>query len=327
MAIAKAQEAGRGRGHRKLVLGALVSAALIFAATRFANLSQTAQRFDDFQWGYLPLVLVAVLAYYLLKGVRWHLFLQTVGITLPLRTTIMVYLSGQWFAFSPMGEFVKVYLLKRYGVDYGQASTTIVMQVIVDFLSLALLGSISLFWYPALSYVVLPVAALLFIGVGLLHQRWLWERLDRWERPSSLFRRLGLSWGSLMHGTGSLTRGGPLLVGMALGVPTMLLGSATLLLIAVGYSAPVNLAQTTFVYSLSQLLGGMSMLPHGLGAVEGSSLALFDHVGLEDAAQVAAIVALFRLASLVWGVGVGGLALLAVPFLRVKQAYTVVETG
>ncbi|MDP2936893.1 MAG: lysylphosphatidylglycerol synthase domain-containing protein, partial [Dehalococcoidia bacterium] len=83
MAISRPGETGKGRGHRKLVLGALVSAALIFAATRFADLSQTAQRFDDFQWGYLPLVLVAVLAYYLLKGVRWHLFLQTVGITLP----------------------------------------------------------------------------------------------------------------------------------------------------------------------------------------------------------------------------------------------------
>ncbi len=327
MATAKAQEAGKSRGLGKLILGFLVSIALIFAVTRYANLSQVAQRFDDFQWGYLPLVLVAVIGYYLLKGLRWHLFLRAVGISLPLGVSLLVYLSGQWFAFSPAGEFVKAYLLRRYGVDFGQASTTIVMQVMVDFLSLALLGSLTLIWYPALSYVVLPFSGVLFLGIGLLCQEQLWEKLERWQRPSSLLRRLGISWEGLLRDSCSLTRGRQILIGLALGIPTALLGSATLLLVAVGYAAPVNLAQTTFVYSLSQLLGAMSMLPHGLGAVEGSSLALFDYVGMEDASLAAAVIALFRLASLVWGVGVGGLALLAVPFLRVRPKITLSEGG
>lgn len=327
MTIAKAQERGKGVDMRKVVLGFLVSIALTFAVSRYANLSQTVQRLDDFRWGYLPVVLAAVVGYYLLKGLRWHLFLRAVGISLPVGTSLLVYLSGQWFAFSPMGEFVKAYLLKRYGVDFAQASTTIVMQVLVDFLSLALLGSLTLFWYPGLSYVVLPFSAVLFAGVGLMHVGWLWGKLDRWQTPSGIFRRLGLSWDGLLRDSSALTRGRPLLIGLALGIPTTLLGAATLLLVAVGYGAPVNLTQSTFVYSLSQLLGAMSMLPHGLGAVEGSSLALFDYVGVEDAALCTAVVALFRLASLVWGVGIGGLALLAIPFLRVHPAVTMGESG
>lgn len=327
MVIAKAQESGKRAGLTKLVLGLLVSVALIFAVSRYANLTQAAQRLDDFQWGYLPLVLGAVLGYYLLKGLRWHFFLRAVGVSLPLGASLLVYLSGQWFAFSPMGEFVKAYLLRRYGVDFGQASMTVVMQVMVDFLSLALLGSLTLIWYPGLSYVVLPFSAVLFGGVGLMHQGWLWGRLDRWQRPTGMLRRLGVSWDGILRDTCALTRGRPMLLGLALGIPTTLLGSATLLLVAVGYAAPVDLAQSTFVYSLSQLLGAMSMLPHGLGAVEGSSMALFDQVGVEDAAQAAAVIALFRLASLVWGVGIGGLALLALPLLHVRPAVTPGENG
>ncbi|MDP2728309.1 MAG: lysylphosphatidylglycerol synthase transmembrane domain-containing protein [Dehalococcoidia bacterium] len=315
----------KDRGLTKFILGALVSVGLIFAVARYVNLSQAARLFDDFRWGYLPLVLSSILIYYLLKGLRWHFFLREVGIILPLQVSLLVYLAGQWFAFSPAGEFVKVYLLRRYGVDFGQASVTVVMQVMVDFLCLAFLGSLSLIWYPALGYIVLPFSALLFLGVGVLHQEWLWERLERWQRPSGILRRLGLSWEGLLHNTCLLTRGKPILIGFALGLPTTFLGSLSLFIVAVGYAAPVDLAQSTFVYSLSQLLGAMSMLPHGLGAVEGSSLALFGHVGLSNAAQAVVIIALFRLASLVWGIGIGGLALLSLPLLAPRKAYSVTE--
>ena len=327
MAVAKTHESGRGRGLGKVILGFLISLGLIFAVARYANLSQAAQRFDDFKWGYLPLVLGAVLLYYALKGLRWHIFLRAVGITLPLGLSMLVYLSGQWFAFSPMGEFVKAYLLRRYGVDFGAASLTIMMQVLVDFLSLAILGSLTLVWYPGLSYIVLPFSALLFLSVGFMSQERLLGRLDQWQLPSSLLRRLGVSWKALLQDTCVLTRGKPLLTGLALGLPTTLLGAATLLLVAVGYTAPVDVAQSTFVYSLSQLLGAMSMLPHGLGAVEGSALALFDHVGVQDAALAAAVIALFRLASLAWGVGVGGLALLALPFVHRNRLYSTAVPG
>jgi len=238
---------------------------------------------------------------------------------------VLVYLSGQWFAFSPLGEFVKAYLLGRYNVQFKRASSTIVVQVLIDFVSLAMLGSFTLIWYPALAYLVLPFSFLLFLGVALLHNERFWKALDRFQQRFSLPRKLGFSWDSALRDLRVLTSPRSLLVGLALGLPTALLGSASLLLVAIGYSAQVNIEQSAFVYSLSQLLGAMSFLPHGLGAVEGSSMALFIHIGLDDAALAAAVIALFRLASLVWGVGIGGMTLLALPFVHAPTARPVFE--
>lgn len=319
MALANVHHTAKGRSKRKLVLGSLVSVGLIFGIARFADISNAAERFEDFQWSFLPWMLAAVLGYYLLKAVRWHIFLRAVGVAIPLRTSLLVYLSGQWFAFSPAGEFVKVYLLGRYGVDYAKASATIVMQVAVDFICLAVLGSVTLLWYPGLSYVVLPFSGLVILGVGVLSQEQLWKRIAPFQ-SASILDRVRPSLEVLFHSISQLAGGRSLMLGLALGFPTILLGSLTLLLAAVGYAAPVDFTQSTFVYSLSQLLGAMSMLPHGLGAVEGSSLALFDQVGVGNVAHAAAIIALFRLASLVWGIGIGGLTLVAMPFFHLRPA-------
>lgn len=279
----------------------------------------TLEHLEDFRWGYLPAILASVVAYYVLKGIRWHFFLSRVGIALPLRISLLVYLSGQWFAFSPLGEFVKAYLLGRYGVDFRMASSTIVAQVLVDFLSLAVLGSVSLLWFPSLAFAVLPFCTLLFLAVALLHQRGFWMALDRWIRRVRLFGGREICLDDALHDARTLSNAKSLLIGLALGLPATLMGSLTLFLVALGHSAPVNMAQSTFVYSLSQLLGAMSMLPHGLGAVEGSALALFATTGLDDEGMAASIVALFRVASVVWGIGVGGLALLALPFLHASS--------
>ncbi len=310
---------------RKLIIGVLVCVAITFAVHRYANLGEVADELSEFQWGYLPAVLASVVLYYLMKGLRWHFFLRKVGIKLPPMVSLVVYLAGQWFAFSPLGEFVKAYLLGRYGVNFRRASSTIVAQVLIDFISLAILGSVTLLWYPDLAYVVLPFSGALSVGVVLLHRPGLWRLLDRWQQRFRLFRRLGFSWEKALENTRLLTDGRTLLLGLALGLPTVLVGSATLLLVSLGLSAPVDMPMAAFVYSLSQLLGAMSMLPHGLGAVEGGALALFARAGFEDTALAAAVVALFRMASLGWGVGVGGLALLAMPLVRSQDPTPALE--
>lgn len=316
---------------RKLVIGVLICVAVTFAVHSYADLGEVVDEFGEFDWSYLPAVLASVVLYYLMKGLRWHFFLRKVGIKLPLRISLVVYLSGQWFAFSPLGEFVKAYLLGRYGVDFRRASSTIVAQVLIDFMSLAILGSVTLLWYSDLANVVLPFSGALSIGVVLLHKPGLWRLLDRWQQRFRLFRRLGFSWEKALQDTRLLTDRSTLLLGLALGLPTVLVGSATLLLVSMGFSShgfsmTLDMPRSAYVYSLSQLLGAMSMLPHGLGAVEGGALALFARTGFQDAALAAAIVALFRLATLGWGVGVGGLALLVMPFVRVQRAPSAVET-
>ena len=78
--------------------------ALAFAASKFLDISATLEHLEDYNWSLFPIALTLSLVYYLLKALRWHYYLGVVGIRMDWRRSVMVYLSGQWFAFAPAGE-------------------------------------------------------------------------------------------------------------------------------------------------------------------------------------------------------------------------------
>ncbi|MBI2907201.1 MAG: flippase-like domain-containing protein [Chloroflexi bacterium] len=295
--------------HRRFILSLLVGVALLFGVSRFINLATTLERFEDYPWPDLWLVMLFSLGYYLLKALRWHYFLGVIDIRLPLHKSVLVYLAGQWFAFTPAGEFVRAYLLTAYGYSFGRGSAAVAVQVIFDFLSLALLGSISVFRYHELAGVVLPftgffILAVLAFAYGplIVHRGHAAEELAmntlhaRWARFYDRCRRL-LAPRCLAMGT-------------ALGLIAVVDGSLILFQVSQGYQIQVDVAQSAYVFSLSQLLGGLSMIPHGLGAIEASSIVLFQYAGV-DTANAASAVILFRLATVGFSLLLGGLSLLA----------------
>jgi uncharacterized protein (TIRG00374 family) len=106
-------------------------------------------------------------------------------------------------------------------------------------------------------------------------------------------------------------------VGLLMGVPTILAGGFALYFagIAVGLTewAP-DAAQG--VYAMTQLLGGLSPLPQGLGVAEGSGTLIMSYLGVEPTAAFVAIL-LFRVATLGFSAVLGLLAFLA---LRIHDA-------
>ena len=309
------------RGVFRVVLGLLVGIALLFAITRVIDATQGLNEFSQYNWSYMPWVLALSAIYFLFKGLRWHYYLSVAGIHLPLRKTLLVYLAGQWFAFTPAGEFVRVYLLAPYKVSFAQASPTLVVHLLVDFLSLAILGSVVVLWYGDLAFLVLPLTLAIIFGVLLIVNPWLKAFVGRQAFLRPVFNRLGQTFN---HSSNQLLTARQVAIGTAMGVPTMMVGALALYLVCQGTaSVRASGIDSILVFSLSQLAGALSMLPHGLGAVEGSSLGLFAYAGI-DSAGAMAVVALFRLATLVWGVALGGIALLA---LNVAPVYRMLVGG
>lgn len=296
--------------HRfRFVLGLLVGIALLFAVARFINLATALEKFDDYPWPQLGVILTLGLAYYLLKALRWHYLLKVIDIDLPLRRSVLLYIAGQWFAITPAGEFVRAYLLKSYGFSFSRGSAAVTAQVLFDFLSLAIIASLSVFWYNQFAVAVLTFTAALTVGMLIF----IYGPLIRGRRalpfsggPATM---PGTRWGNFYQYSRQLLGWKPLLVGLALGLPTVMVGSAILFEVARGYQVSASLGQAAYIYTLSQLVGALSLLPHGLGAIEGTSVALFHNAGVDTAYAASAIV-LFRLSTVGWGLVLGGLALL-----------------
>jgi len=273
---------------------------------RFINLATALEKFDEYPWPQLGSVLLLSLVYYVLKALRWHYLLRVIDIRLPLRRSLLVYIAGQWFAVTPAGEFVRAFLLTRYGFSFSRGSAAVSAQVFFDFLSLAMIASLSVFWYNYFAAAVLAFTAALIVGMLLFVNGplvWQGRRLPFAAGP-------GTRWGNFYQYSRQLLGWRPLLVGLALGLPTVVVGSVILFEVARGYQIAAGLGQSAYIYSLSQLVGALSMLPHGLGALEGTSVALFHYAGV-DTADAASAIVLFRLATVGWGLILGGVALLA----------------
>lgn len=294
----------------RYLLGLLVGIGLLFAVSRFINSAAALEKFGAYPWEQLSLILVLSLLYYLLKALRWQFLLRAVDIRLPLRRSLLLYLAGQWFAVTPAGEFVRAYLLTRFGFSFSRGSAVVVVQVILDFLSLAIIGSISVIWYRELAMVVLPFTAILFLGTLAFAYA---PSMGTGQRLSVLSRvrsHAGPKWRDFFQHSRQLMGWRCLFIGLDFGLLTVLVGAAVLLEVSLGYEIPASLGQSAYIYSISQLVGGLSMLPHGLGAIEGTSVALFHYAGV-DTAYAASATVLFRLATVGWGMILGGIALLA----------------
>jgi uncharacterized membrane protein YbhN (UPF0104 family) len=282
--------AGSASGARsrwlRLAVGVLVLVALWAIGSRLLKMGDTFQTLLSLHPGYLiPIVLLALL-YYVLKALRWHFYLRVAGIRVALQRSMAAYLAGQWFTFTPAGELMRVYLLGA-GRQFALVAPTVVMQAAVDFASLALVATLMVGVYPALAPVVLPVTLPLLLTLGLLAV----PPLRRFATTWTLLRRFTEGRGRRVTGQfAQLLTPWPVAAGLLMGVPTILAGALTLYIAGLALSiadwGPLRVAG---VYSMTQLLGGVSPLPQGLGVAEGSGTLLLGYLGVEPEAALAAM--------------------------------------
>ena len=120
-------------------------------------------------WKYMVGLLILV-GVYLLKSWRWNILNSSFGISTPLKTALVFYLSAGFLSvITPgrLGEFAKIYFLKRkYGIDTARATSSVVLDRIWDVLVLSLFASISLTLFYSESAVVMIIIVLFLIAFG-----------------------------------------------------------------------------------------------------------------------------------------------------------------
>jgi uncharacterized membrane protein YbhN (UPF0104 family) len=203
------------------------------------------------------------------------------------------------------------------GKAMTRVAPTVVVQAISDFLSLALLATLVVPFYPAIAPAVLPVTVPMLTTVLAIATPPLREYLAGWKVVQWLAsgnRR------EMLAQAGYLLGPKPTAVGLALGVPTMAIGGLGLYFAGVGIGVPGwTPFQAEGVYAMMQLWGGLSPLPQGLGVAEGSGAVLLSYLGVEPSQALAAVI-LFRAATLGLSVALGLLAFVLLRFTtpRVK---------
>ncbi len=303
----------RARGIVLLVVAVVVLLAVVSLAS---DLGKLRAKLDEFAWGSLAAAAALALGNYVIRWVRWQLYLRDRGLLVPTGTSALVFVAGFAFAVTPgkVGELVKAYLLRSMsGLPAVQSAPVVVAERVSDLIALLLLAVIGVAIYGVAENVVIASAAVVVFGLLVLA----WPRLAHGiieviSRPKRLaaFRDPMMR---LYDNLAALNR--PIVLAWAtpLGAAAWMCECTGFWLVLRGFPGthvPIGLA--TLIYAATTIAGALSFLPGGLGVTEGAmTLLLVESArGVDNDAAVAAAI-LTRLATLWLAVGLGviGMAL------------------
>ncbi|MFP3924068.1 lysylphosphatidylglycerol synthase transmembrane domain-containing protein [Pseudomonas sp. W5-36] len=253
---------------------------------------------------------------YGLRFVRWQTYLKVLGHPMPWRPSLNIYLAGFALTTTPgkAGEAMRGVLLKRWGVPYPQSFAAFFSERLSDLFAVVLLTLFGLSLYPQAWPMIVVGVALVAVGLVVLSQRRLLERITDMV-PVGGGKVLGL----LRHLLQVLVHAQQchrLRLMLGLTALSVVAWSAEALafdwiLKWMGADIPVTFA--VFVYALAMLAGAVSFMPGGLGGAEAVMVGLLVWKGMDSADAVAATV-LIRLATLWFAVAIG-----AVMLIRLKS--------
>jgi uncharacterized protein (TIRG00374 family) len=301
-----------------LVVAAFIGLA---AFSMVGDLGHLGDQLEGFAWPAFGAALALALSNYVLRFVRWQLYLRRQNVRVPVASSFYVFMAGLSLSITPakLGELLKSFLLREmHDIPAARTAPIVVAERVSDLIALLVLAVLGVAAYGVDPTFVIAAAALIGLGLLLLA----WQAPTRWlidlaTRPQRV-RKLREPLHETLRGLGVLCRPVPLLISTAIAVPAWACECLGFKLICDGFAgAPITMGHATLIYSMTTIAGALSFLPGGLGVTEGAMTVALVHDKIDRAAAVAATL-LTRLATL-WFAVLLGVVFLAIARRRIAR--------
>ena len=280
--------------------------------------SDPAQVLNTVRSSNVAVIALGVAAWFLgatLRIWRWNFLLKHVGIRLPLRDVVSIFLAGFYLSnITPgkTGDPIRAVMLKRqHNESFSNALPSVVVERLADLSVMVILASIGALFLPPVidkSYVYMVVAVFIVVVLGLLFVLPSQKRTERFlktfhrvfsfiPKVRALEGRIDASSYKISSSFASYKNGG---VFLSVGASTLfiwLLEGAVVVLSfkAIGLSMPFWWA--IVILPIATLVGVLSFLPGGIGSSELASVAFFVSIASVTPAQATAAALIGRLMS------------------------------
>jgi uncharacterized protein (TIRG00374 family) len=211
---------------------------------------------------------------YLLRVVRWRLYLTRLGHSLPWGFVSLTFMSGFAFTLSPgkLGEMVRARYYQPLGIPLSGLMAGFFVERLLDLLAMILLAVAvlaELQAYRQALWVAVGLVVGLLAMLALVPWPWVAQRVAQHRLAGT---KPGKAVGSVVSMLGSarqfLTPG---ILVLSLGLGLLAWGAEAVGLKLVGdviSSAPLPLASAMGIYAIAIIVGALSFLPGGLGSTE-----------------------------------------------------------
>ncbi len=301
------------RLERKILSGVIIAVLVYGGVAVWADARAVIKSVTAVPYLVFMAAIAMTLVNYALRYAKWTVLLRRLDVILPHSLSLIAFVAGMSMSITPgkVGEVLKSLLIRdACGVPVARTAPVVFVERLTDLIALVIIAAagIGSFEYGRLPLIVVTVALALVVAVL--------------QKPALVHRVIGLTQrhprlagfrpkiDELYDSTATMLNWRILIGTTVLSVFSwgMEAGAFYLLIQALGGNA--DLLLSSFIYSMSTILGAVSFLPGGLGVTEGSMIGVLKlfHV-FDSVATATAVTYLIRFATLWFGVAAGFVAL------------------
>ena len=303
---------------RNLILALALGVAVYLLLAVFSGFGKLRAALDGFDYALVPAILGLVSLSYVARFFRWLYYLRLLKVSVPLGINAAIFAAGLSMTISPgkLGEILKsVFVRQASGAPVARTAPAVVAERATDgtgMVAWGFLGAFALGLGPTTMVIFLAVAA---FGIAVLRSKRLSLLAERVLVKVPLLNRLSPHLHDFHASSSELLATRPLIVGTVISFLSWGLECLGVYLCAVGLGVEKDFLLVVFVFAVSSLLGVLSMLPGGIGAVEAGLALQFRAVAELSAGVAGALTLVIRLATLWFATLVGVVGLFAIRVL------------
>lgn len=294
---------------RPVSISVAVTVAVYLVAIVLADGAEVAARLRALPAAILGVAVALPTLAFLVRFLRWDLYLRALGHSVPPVRHLRIYLAGFALTATPgkVGENLRALYLRPWGVPMSHSVAAFTAERLGDLVAMLLLSGLAFGLVGEYRWVLAATVALTLAGLLVLRHPGTSRALQSRADPGRLAGRAMGGVGRALGAAGELLT--PRLLGAGVAIALVAWGAEalTFALVAREMGISVDVSSAMGIFAVATLLGAVSFLPGGVGATEAVMAALLVVAGA-TVPEAAAVILIVRVVTLWWAVFLGVLA-------------------
>ena len=298
---------------RNFILILLTAIAIYSIFLIFSDINLVYNKLSNFDWKFIPLILAIIFCSWLALFARWVIILRSYKIHIPLKDNLLIYLAGFTLSITPIktGELIKSVLLKnKFKIKRTISVPLVLVERFYDIIGTVIVATLGIMF---LDIEYLPVIFLALVVILLMlfsiYSKSSFSYFLRFINKFKFLQKFSVSLEDSQDIIRNSLKRKTVFFSSVLTVLFRLVEALGIYIVLVSFGINIiNYLMLATTYSVSIILGSVSMMPGGLGITEGSLAGLMSVQGMDlSTALILAIV--IRFFTLWYGIVVGFIAL------------------
>lgn len=252
----------------------------------YSDFEKFLESFAIIQFEFVPIMLFGTLVAMIVKGIRQHLMLKKLKVSLNLKNSILLYFAGSSMTLTPggIGSIIKSYFLKKkHGIDISETFPLVFLERFHDLFAIASIILIISFLLPKneILFFICFVFSFLIFGFIVIRSKYFFLLIKKFFKKipkiNLIFENIDQSY----DGFNSLTKPKITIQSWILSIIAWIIDAIVIFIVFHSFNLNFNFILTTLITHSSFLLGNLSIIPAGLGITEITATGFLVQEGIE----------------------------------------------